>query len=227
MSESQQDPFYIDIVICLDASESMARYIDQSKQTMLELLNRLVDTLEEQEKEVAQLRVKVIAFRDCGRDGEPMAESAFFTLPEQYDAFRDYLDAVELKGGGGAQNGLEAIALALRSDWTTGKEKLRHIVWVFSADAALPLGARADSPRYPDGMPKSMEEFFAWWEGTGETFDGPFEPNVGRLLAFVPQRGSWAVLDELWQALTVYSLAGNELDEADLFFAVTLMAAPV
>ena len=227
MSESQKDPFYIDIVVCLDAAESMARYIDQTKQTMLKLLNQLVDTLEEHEQEVAQLRMKLIAFRDFGRDEEPMAESPFFTLPEQYDAFRDCLDAIETKGGGGgAQNGLEAIALALRSDWTTGKENLRHIVWVFSADGVLPFGERAGCPGYPDGMPKSMEEFSAWWEGTDTALAGSFDLKAVRLTAFVPQRESWAELDQLWQTNIVYTLAGQALDEGELYFAVMMMAFP-
>lgn len=73
--------------------------------------------MEENDKDVAKLRIKVIVFRDYICDSEPMVESEFFTLPSQNANFRSFVERIEACGGGdGLENALEAIALALKSE---------------------------------------------------------------------------------------------------------------
>lgn len=187
MNGQQMGEYYVDIVMCIDATGSMAPIIDEVKSNAMSFYQKFLDSMEENEKEVAQLRIKVIAFRDYGCDAEPMKESQFFTLPDDNEAFKAFVSGIEAQGGGDApENALEAIALALKSDWTTGGSKRRHAILVFSDAPALPLGARADSPSYPAGMPKDIAQLGAWWECTDQTLGSTYQAKAGRLIAFVP-----------------------------------------
>lgn len=162
--------YNVDIVMCIDATGSMFPIIDKVKENALSFYQRFVDAMEESDKTVEQLRIKVIAFRDYGCDDKPMEESEFFTLPKQNEEFRACVSGITACGGGDApENALEAIALALKSKWTTVGTKRRHVILVFSDAAALPLGARASSDNYPSDLPKDLPQLGAWWERTDQT----------------------------------------------------------
>lgn len=66
----------------IDATGSMAPIINEVKDNALSFYQRFIDSMEENDKEVAELRIKVIVFRDYICDSEPMVESEFFVLPE-------------------------------------------------------------------------------------------------------------------------------------------------
>ena len=77
--------------------------------------------INDRNENIEQFRVKVISFRDYAFDDEPMVESAFYSLPEQMYDFCSYVNNLEAKGGEDSpENVLEAIALAMQSDWTQG-----------------------------------------------------------------------------------------------------------
>ena len=66
--------YFVDIVMCIDATGSMSPIIGEVKNNAISFYQRFVDSMEESDKEVAQLRIKVIAFRDYGVDDEPMLQ---------------------------------------------------------------------------------------------------------------------------------------------------------
>ncbi len=184
--------YYIDIALCIDASENMSPIIEKVKANARSFCEKLVESIEDWGKSVAQLRIKVIAFRDYGFDPEPMKESAFFLLPDQNEDFESFLRSIKATGGGdGPENALEAIALALKSDWTTGGILRRHIILVFTDAPALKLGERASAASYPEGMPKDLAQLYAWWEGADQTLTSTYQKNAGRLVAFVPVAYPW------------------------------------
>ncbi len=203
--------YYVDIVICMDGTGSMNPIMDEVKANAKSIYNQFLDKMEELDKEVAQLRIKVITFRDYGEDKEPMTESKFFTFPAEMEAFDAYVNGIRATGGGDrAENALEAIAKAIQSDWTKSGEKRRHVILVFTDDAALPLNARATAPGYPADMPKSLEELGAWWHGTGDgpSHTGSYETRAGRLIVFAPDASPWKDM-ETWQRYWfAYSQAG-------------------
>ena len=92
--------YCVDIVMCIDATGSMAPIIDEVKKNAISFYEKFIESMEENDKEVETLRIKVIAFRDYGVDDEPMVQSEFFTLPDQNDEFRAYVAGIEAKGGG-------------------------------------------------------------------------------------------------------------------------------
>ena len=224
MNGQQMGEYYVDIVMCIDATGSMAPIIDEVKSNAMSFYQKFLDSMEENEKEVAQLRIKVIAFRDYGCDAEPMKESQFFTLPDDNEAFKAFVSGIEAQGGGDApENALEAIALALKSDWTTGGSKRRHAILVFSDAPALPLGARADSPSYPAGMPKDIAQLGAWWECTDQSLGSTYQAKAGRLIAFVPNAEPWTDISAWNRYWPAFSPAGTGLEDFDIQSAIDLM----
>lgn len=213
-----QAGYYIDIVMCIDATGDMRPIIEDLKKNARSLGQIFYSAIEDEYmKEVAQLRVKVITFRDYGCDDEPMTESQFFTLPDQNEAFSAFVSRLEAKcGGDEPENALEAIALALKSDWTTDGIKRRHIIAVLSDAPAHPLGKRADSPNYPENIPNNIAELLNWWEGTDQSFEGTYQPKAGRLIAFVPNEKPWTDLEEWARYYPTYVSAGTGLFDVDI-----------
>ena len=216
--------YSVDIVMCIDATGSMAPIIDEVKGNAISFHKKFVDSMKENGKEVAQLRIKVIAFRDYGCDEEPMLESGFYTLPDQNVEFESFVNSIEAIGGGdGPENALEAIALALKSDWTKGGSKRRHAILVFSDAPALPLGERAGSASYPSGLPADIAQLGAWWEGTDQTLGSKYQAKAGRLVAFVPNAEPWTELQAWNRYWPAFSSAGTGLPDVDLQSAIDLM----
>lgn len=216
--------YNVDIVMCIDATGSMAPIINEVKENALSFYQKFVDAMDENDKSVEQLRIKVIAFRDYGCDSEPMIESQFFTLPESNDAFRAFVNGIEAKGGGDEPEcALEAIALALKSDWTTGGSKRRHAVLVFSDASAHPIGLFQDKPNYPTNMPKDLAQLGAWWEGTDQTLTSTYQAKAGRLIAFVPNATPWTELSAWNRYWPAFSKAGTGLKDIDVQSAIDLL----
>lgn len=224
MSMQQMGNYFVDIVMCIDATGSMAPIIKEVKDNALSFHEKFLKSMEESGKGAAQVRVKVIAFRDYGYDQDAMEESQFFVLPDQNKEFRSFVNGIEAKGGGDKpENALEAIALALKSDWTTGGSKRRHAVLVFSDAPALPLGARASAEHYPADMPADIAELAAWWENTDQSFVGTYQAKAGRLIAFVPNAEPWTEITTWNRYWPAFSAAGTGLEEVDIQSAIDLM----
>ena len=213
--------YFVDIVVCFDASAHMASAIEKIKQFTQNLYTRIIDVMEENSHSIDQLRVKIIAFRDYESDSEAMIESPFYTLPEQSMEFRGFVDSLEFKGGNGPKNALEAIAQALKSEWTTDGTRRRHVVCVFADSPALPLGARTNCPSYPQGIPASLSELGDWWENLvpGSTY----QPQSGRLIAFVPEVSPWTDLQAWNRYWPAFSNAGTGLEEVDIQQAIDMV----
>ncbi len=221
--------YYVDIAMCIDATGSMSPIIDEVKGNAMSFYRRFLDAMEENDKEVAQLRIKVISFRDYGRDTEPMKQSEFFVLPDQNSEFEAFVNSIEASGGGDVpENALEAIAYALKSDWTTGGDKRRHVILVFSDAPALPLNARAGCGSYPAGeMPADLAQLGSWWEGTDQTLGSTYQPNAGRLVAFVPNAEPWTELQAWNRYWPAFSPAGTGLENVDIDTAIALLVGSI
>jgi len=214
--------YCVDIVMCIDATGSMSPIIEEVKASALTLYQSFVDGMEEEDKSVEQLRIKVIVFRDYICDSKPMIESEFFVLPEQNAAFRNFVSSIEACGGGdGPENALEAIALALKSDWTRVAGKKRHAIVVFTDAPALALGERAGCPGYPEGMPKNLAQLGAWWEGTEQSVI--VNQKAKRLFVFAPNAEPWTDLQAWNQAWLTFSAAGTGLNDVQMQEVVSVM----
>lgn len=212
--------YNVDIVMCIDATGSMHAILDEVKANALSLYQKFVEEMESHSKSVQQLRIKVIAFRDFGVDSEPLVESKFFVLNEEgeAEAFHDFVNAIEASGGGDLpENSLEALAVAMKSEWVTTGSIRRHVIMMFTDAAALPLGEKAGCPGYPEGMPTDIAELHDWWEGQ------EMEKRAKRLLVFAPDMEPWSNMVDWTNTFHTASKAGAGCTEADMGVCITLL----
>lgn len=221
--------YCVDIVMCIDATGSMAPIINEVKNNALMFHQKFIDVMEEDGKEVAALRIKVIVFRDYICDSEPMVESPFYILPDKNAAFKSFISNIEACGGGDEpENALEAVALAIKSNWTTAGSKRRHVIVMFSDASALELGERKDCPNYPKDLPKTITELRNWWEGKDQYLKSTYQRAAGRFIAFVPtNKQPWNKMDNWERYWPVNSSAGTGLSEIDIQTVIKLITGSI
>lgn len=208
--------YVVDIVMCIDKTGSMAPVLDAVKNNALRFEADLKAKMAEKQKLVDQLRVRVIAFGDVYADGAAwIRESAFFELSREADRFREFVSAVRAEGGGDEpENGLEALAMAIRSNWTSAGFKRRHVIVIWTDASAHPLekAADADAVRgvYPADAPGSFDALTDLWNG--ETIS----QSARRLVLFCPEAYPWSDISTHWEeTLHFPSQAGNGLGELE------------
>ena len=213
-----QGNYDVDIVLCIDSTGSMGHIIEEVKTNALALHGMIDEAMTMEGKDIANLRVKVIAFGDYQTDAQPMRESPFYTLPDQSDELSTFVQGISATGGGDIpENGFEAIATAMKSDWIAKQDgrKRRQVIAIFTDAPALALGERAGCPGYPTDLPKTMAELSAWWEGTDQMMGGTYDPIAGRLIAYVPNDESWTQL-EPWNRFTPKYTGGKGCEGIDM-----------
>ena len=171
--------------------------------------------MQEKDKVIDNLRLKVIPFRDYYEDGdEAMDESSFFALPADKDAFASYVNGISAGGGGDEpENGLEALSLAMHSPWTKEGDKRRQIIVMWTDASAHPLEKNSSSKpsNYPPEMPGNFDELTDAWEG-----QGPMSHSAKRLIVYAPDAHPWTDISNHWENTVHYpSKAGDGLSEVD------------
>lgn len=208
--------YNIDIVFCIDATGSMGGIIDKVKANAINFYSDLKAEMGKKGKEINTLRAKVIAYRDYKADHkEAMMATSFFELPAQSMDFNDTIRSIKAKGGGDEpEDGLEAVAFAIRSKWNKEGIKKRHIIVVWSDASTHDLGFASDEENYPKDMAKDFSELTSWWGGVQN--DGYMDYNAKRLLLFTPDKPAWTDIANSWDNVVHFpSQAGNGLKEID------------
>lgn len=223
----------VDLVLCIDVTGSMQPIIDTVKGMALSLYDDMVAALAEKKRKVNDFRVKVIPFRDYYCDGEyAMAESRFFNLPDETSAFHEYVLGLKADGGGDEpENALEAMALAMKSDWiqaVSANEKARNIIVVFTDASAHPFEKAQDgvTTYYPDNMLGSLEDLKKAWEGQNSLGQASvadlyrMDPDAKRLIIYSPLDSyPWneiAMMSGVKSCSIEPAQGGEELDRAVL-----------
>ena len=134
MASSFKLKYNIDIVFCVDCTQSMEKHMDYVKNCIKKFPDDVCRSFENKCKSYDQLRIRIIAFRDyafCGKDA--MLTTEFMKLPEETDAFEKVVDSLTAFGGTDvAEDGLEALAYAINSDWDTDGMWRSQVIVVFS-----------------------------------------------------------------------------------------------
>ena len=215
MGNNYGGKYNVDIVMCIDATGSMGPLIKMVKANALSFYNDFTTRLAEKDKNVNEVRVRVIAFRDYLADGEKaMLMSDFFKLPEQTAQFEALVNGIEPMGGGdNPEDGLEALAYAIKSKWNKSEGKKRHVIVVWTDDATHDLGFGKKALNYPAKMAKDFNELSEWW-GVGQSPNGVMDRKSKRLLIYAPPKESWTTIASTWDnALLFPSAAGQGLDD--------------
>jgi len=208
---SQGFKYNVDLVFCIDVTGSMSPVINTVKANALRFNSDLKDALAQAGKNIDQLRVRVIAFRDLGCDGTPFELLDFVNLPDGETRFSSFVNGLRADGGGDEpESGLEAVALALSSDWVQTGDRQRHIIVVWTDASAHPLGKHSYSGSMPKGMPTDLNALTDLWSGQSMSL------SAKRLILFAPDAYPWTSIATDWeQVVHVPSQAGDGLADCD------------
>jgi hypothetical protein len=206
--------YAVDIVFCIDVTGSMTPIIDQVKANALGFYDDVQTNLTEKGKNVEQLRVRVIAFRDFVADGSAaLEESRFFTLPAERGGFSEFVNGLIAQGGGDApESGLDAVALAINSPWTTTGDRRRQVVVVWTDQPAQPLDPSMVPADFSARIPADFSALTDLWEDE----QGPMGSSAKRLILFAPDGPGWSDISSVWENVVHHpSQAGGGLSEVD------------
>lgn len=216
MAGNYKITYNVDMTFCIDATGSMRGIIDMVKNNALNFYNDVVDAMSKKGKMIDRLRIRLVIFRDYIADGEEaMLTSDFFTLPEQAKDFEMCIRSVEAFGGGDdPEDGLEALAYAIRSKWDTEGMKKRHVIVVWTDANTHELGYGKAAANYPSNMAKDFSELTAWWGDCQNA--GYIDQSAKRLLLFAPDLPYWNTISNTWDNVIHFpSAAGKGLGEFD------------
>jgi von Willebrand factor type A domain len=205
--------YAVDIVFCIDVTGSMTPILDQVKSNALRFYDDVQRNLTEKGKNVDHLRVRIIAFRDFAADGAAaMQESSFYELPRDQANFSDFVNTLVPEGGGDApESGLEAVALAIDSPWTTMGDRRRQVIVVWTDQPAQPLGTALPS-EFAARVPANFSDLTDLWENE----QGPMGASSKRLILFAPDGPGWSDVSGVWENVVHHpSQAGGGLSDVD------------
>ena len=228
-ANNQAIQYSVDMVLCIDQTGSMGSIINRVKQSALSFYDDIQREMQKMEKAVSPLRIKVIGFRDyaCEDDREkglsPMDESPFFTLPDQREGFSAFINELKAAGGGDApESGLEALALAIKSEWNLTGDKNRQIIVVWTDTSTHPIGKGSDHRDFPENMPKDIDELSDLW--SGQTMN----ESAKRLILYAPDAPMWNDIAQTWFNVLIYpSKAGEGLSDVDYHVILSQIANSV
>lgn len=208
---SQGLEYAVDLVFCIDKTGSMSPVINRVKEHALRFDSDLRERMKIKSKEISELRVRVIAFGDLYHDKDAwLLESDFLSLPDSSDQFKEFISNIKVDGGGDEpENGLEALALAIKSRWTTAGHRRRHVIVIWTDATAHPLEMRAEKgiSKYQE-LPTNFDALKDEWDSQS------IGANGRRLLIFAPEAYPWSdVFNHFDEAILFPSKAGQGLAE--------------
>ena len=236
MGSNYSQSYHVDLVLCIDCTETMDHILNIIKQRALSFYGDVQQSMQHKDKQISRLRVRLVAFRDYlaydqerrrGSKGcEPMLVTDFFTLPQEAVKLEISVKSLFPIGGGDEpEDALEALAYAIRSDWDTDPNaKHRNIIVLWTDAEAHALGFGKGSSRYPRGMAADFNELTAWWGNRGAP--GYMQNQAAkRLILFAPDTDAWNSISSIWDSVLHYrSQAGNHLSEVDYATIINCIA---
>ena len=219
----------VDLVLCIDATGSMRPIIDMVKENALRLYDDICQEAKSSAKEITSFRVKIIVFRDYCADGpDAIAETNFMLLPEEKQHFQELVNSIEARGGGDEpEDGLEALAYAIRSDWQPQRPytKRRQIIAVWTDAPTHKLGFGRSSPYYDPALPSDFSALTdLWGDDEQQEQKSPMNYIAKRLLLFAPMADDWSKIHGSWDnVIMVPSIAGGGLREIDYQHIIRLV----
>jgi hypothetical protein len=206
--------YAVDIVFCIDVSGSMSPILDAVKAHALGFYDDVQTNLTAKGKNVTQLRVRVVAFRDIVADGEAgLEESPFYALPTERTGFSEFVNGLVPQGGGDApESGLEAVSLSINSPWTTTGDRRRQVIVVWTDQPAHPLDPSVVPADLASRIPADFSALTDVWEDE----QGVMGTSSKRLILFAPDGPGWSDISSVWENVVHHpSQAGGGLSEVD------------
>ena len=200
----------VDIVFCIDATSSAndpiaagCSVLDIAKSKITNIYTDFSAARERKRKSAIQeMRVRLVIFRDYIANGErTMMVTDFFQLTQQAAEFEACINSIHVDGGGNiSEDALEALAYAIKSNWTTKGIFKRHIIMLWTDADTHALGYGSRSRFYLKGMPSDLGEL-------SDLLDG-MDCRSKRLVLFAPCDGNWKHISDNWD-LTIHIPTGT------------------
>jgi len=228
MASNYKIKYNVDMAFCIDVTGSMDNIIEIVQNNALNLYQDVKKCMDQKGKHVDTLRVRIIAYRDYLEDGaDAMLVTNFFTLPQEADNLRKCVSSLVAKGGGDdPEDGLEALAYAIKSKWNTDSAKKRHVIVLWTDDDAHDLGFGKSSAYYPKGMASDIRELTAWWGDVDEP--GYMDQEAKRLVLFAPDMPGWKQVSDNWDKVLHYpSDAGNGLKDVEYSQIISVISQTI
>jgi len=218
---------HLDFVFVIDATGTTGKAIKQLKEQIPQLLFNVMAGTEESGYR-SRIRVRIVDFADYASEaGDAIHASRFFSYPDELDSIEATLDGIRYlkRGGDVPENGLEALYVAMQSEWVPldGRLRGRHDIILLTDAPPLPLGVRTGCLGYPEHYyPETLREFEDIWneddplESLGGTKRCPISSNCKRLVLIAPDEG-WSALYN-WDLVLHYR--PNTAADSTLFFDV-------
>ena len=206
--------YAVDIVFCIDVTGSMTPILDAVKANALGFYDDVQTNLTAKGKNVTQLRVRVVAFRDFVADGPAaLEESPFYTLPTERNGFSEFVNGLIPQGGGDApESGLEAVSLAINSPWTTTGDRRRQVIVVWTDQPAHPIDPSVVPADLASRVPADFSALTDVWEDE----QGVMGSSSKRLILFAPDGPGWSDISAVWENVVHHpSQAGGGLSDVD------------
>ena len=116
------------------------------------------------------------------------------------------------------RSGLEALAVAMASDWIQEGDRQRHMIVMFTDASAHRLENRVGElpDTFAAQVPSSLSELTDIWEGGGQSASGvatTLKQPARRLVLFAPDMYPWPTIGDNWaQTVFLPSKAGEEVE---------------
>lgn len=206
----------VDICFAIDCTGSMEASINNVRKMSLDMHKQLEQALEEKQRPLENLRMKVVVFRDIDVDGkDAFEETRFFNIPQEYDQFQSFVNKLEAFGGGDEpESGLEGLSIALNSDWCKEGTRKRHIVVLFTDATTHKLGTNrvAIDSKFKNKVAKDYQELGdMWMDPQGSIIN----QSGKRLIIYAPDCEPWSNIQDDWGGLVIHciSKAGDGCEE--------------
>ncbi len=173
-----------DIVLSIDASASMAPLWRQLARDAAGLTALLDSASARAGMTAADVRLRIVTFRDLYMLQAAFSSSPFFTFPQDEAQAAAFISRVTPQGAGGpCTSGLEALLIAMHSPWRREKG-IRHRIAVITDSAAYPLNdplrdfdlryssiLRKHLPENGEELPHGLEDLRRLWRDGVGTID--------------------------------------------------------
>ena len=188
----------VDLILCIDGSSSMYNLINFLHNNISHLYEYLINEYENKGVEIKQFRIRIICFRNFVLDKQKaIFETKFFLLPEELSELETIVKSLVPEGGSPNENsGLEALAMAINSEWCRNLPRNRQIILLFSDTPPNKISSIGlNNPLFPSNIPLNFEELTDWWEDVNLDKIGSLSK---RLILFAPDRSYWTDVGLNW-----------------------------
>lgn len=166
----------------------MSQCIERFKNMCRSLYDNIQEQAECKMITLQQCRIRIISYGDFSNKGaKEILDSGFFDLPERNEAFLSFVNSLSATGSGNTneERGLEAMSLAIESDWAKhqSSNKYRHLIFLLT-DAQFDDKSNKDNKHYHSNLDQKLEDLYISWEEK--------MPRGKKLILFAPDLYPWA-----------------------------------